>query len=119
MDTLREGIVQTNLTTARLIHIVLGVWLIASAFLWPHDVVQGTNTWVTGALCAACALLEVKVPQARYFNAMLGAYLFSSTWFLPGSMGTLMNNLLVAIAIFFTAALPGFVHHRPGRIIHI
>jgi hypothetical protein len=113
-----EGIMQINLVTARLMLIVLGVWLVISAFIWPHGSVQSTNTWVSGALCVAGALLLVKVPEARYFNALLGVYLFVSSWILPGSMGTLMNNLLVGVAIGFAAILPGYVHNGPGRSIH-
>jgi hypothetical protein len=92
---------------ARLVNVVLGVWLVISAFAWPHSYAQQTNTWILGLLCVVFALVAFYDPVVRYLNTVLATWLFISCWALPQlSLGTLWNNALVAIAIFFVSLLP-------------
>jgi hypothetical protein len=85
-------------------NVVLGGWLFVSAFLWAHSPAERANTWIVGALCVAFALAAVALPWARYLNSLLAIWLFVSTWAMPAErLGTLWNNALVAIAIFFVS----------------
>jgi hypothetical protein len=103
----------------RIINVVLGIWLFISAFIWPHSQAQLTNTWIVGVLCVLFALIALRVHEARYLNTALAVWLFISAFALPHvSVGTVWNNALVAIAIFFVslaapAELPATPTTRP------
>jgi hypothetical protein len=86
---------------ARLTNLVLGGWLFVSAFLWPHSRHMQTNTWMVGMLIATFAALASALPQVRRLNTVLAAWLFVSTLVVArGQPATLLNNGLVAIAVF-------------------
>ncbi len=86
---------------ARVINAVLGVWLFISAFAWPHLAAQRTNAAICGVLCVVFALVATSVPRVRYLNSLLAIWLFISSWAMAVErIGTLWNNVLVAIAIF-------------------
>jgi hypothetical protein len=90
-----------------MINVVLGVWLFISAFAWPHSHAQHANTWILGVLCVIFALAAMAAPMARYLNTALAIWLFISAWALPtASVGTIWNNVLVAIAIFIVSLVP-------------
>ncbi len=92
----------------RIVNVILGVWLFISAFAWPHTQAELTNTWIVGALCVIFALVALAVPWVRYLNTVLAIWLFISAWALPSeSVGTIWNNVLVAIAIFIVSLIPG------------
>lgn len=106
----------------RPVNVLLGLWLLVSAFAWPHGTFQMTNTWVCGALCLLFALLSFALPAARYLNAALAVWLFVSAFALPTSgRATLWSNALVAVALFtFSLAPPlpedaGLSRPRPPR----
>jgi hypothetical protein len=109
---------QEDFTTARIVNIVLGIWLFVSAFLWPHTYAQMTNTWIVGVLCVVFALIAMRVPEVRYLNTLLAVWLFISVWALPTmSVGTQWNNALVAIFVFVVSLAPGFLGGTPARPI--
>ncbi|APR81664.1 Hypothetical protein A7982_07013 [Minicystis rosea] len=73
-----------------------------------------TNTWIVGVLATAFALIAMRVPEVRYLNAVLGAWLFISVWALPTmSRATVWNNVLVGLAMFIAALVPGYLRDRP------
>jgi hypothetical protein len=87
--------------TARFLNVILGLWLIVSASLWPHSPPQFVTTWVLGVLCAAAAALAAVKPPVRYMNTIFSVLLFISAFTLNRSgAATLWHNALVAIAIF-------------------
>jgi hypothetical protein len=99
----------------RIVNLILGVWLFISAFLWPHAQAQLTNTWVCGVLAVIFSLIAMGVPWARYLNTLLAIWLFISAWALPTtSVGTIWNNVLVAIAIFVVSLVPSERGEMPG-----
>lgn len=101
---------QDTNSSARLVNIVLGIWLFISAFIWRHSYSQMTNTWILGVLTVAFALIATRVQEVRYLNTILAVWLFVSVWALPSiSVGTMWNNALVAIAIFFVSLAPGYL----------
>jgi hypothetical protein len=99
--------------SARLLTAAIGVWLFISAFVWPHTLSQRTNTWICGVLAVIFALAAMREPQSRYLNTILSIWLFISAWALPRmSAGTVWNNVLVAIAIFFLSLMPSMTEGR-------
>lgn len=99
--------------SARVINIVVGVWLFISAFIWPHSQAQMTNTWIVGVLAVAFAVAAMRAEQARYLNTILAVWLFISVWTLPSlTLGTMWNNALAAILMFFASLVPNFVGER-------
>jgi len=104
-------------TSARIINVILGIWLVISAFVWPHTYAQTTNTWIVGALVVAFSLVAMRVPEVRYLNTVLAVWLFISVWALPTmTMGTTWNNAIVAIAVFFVSLAPAYLETR-GRTL--
>ncbi len=107
---------EEQLNTARVVNIVLGIWLFVSAFIWPHTYAQMTNTWIVGALCVAFALLAMRVPEARYLNTLLAVWLFISVWALPTmNMATRWNNAIVAIIILAASVVPAYMTGTKAR----
>ena len=99
----------------RALVVILGIWLFISAFIWRHTAAQMTNTWICGLLTIAFALIAMRVREVRYLNTILAVWLFISVWALPSmALGTMWNNALVAIAIFFVSLAPGYLA-GPGR----
>lgn len=104
---------QDTYAAARVVNIILGIWLFVSAFLWLHGSAQMTNTWIVGALAVAAALIAMRVPEVRYFNTVLAVWLFVSVWALPRiNTATMWNNALVAVVMFFASLSPGYLTDR-------
>lgn len=96
---------QRSATSA--INIALGIWLIISAYLWPHTQGQFDNTWIVGVLSVLFGVLSMWASQARYLNVILAVWLFISAWAIPsGYTGTVWNNVLVSIAMLIASLLP-------------
>ncbi len=107
-----------NASPARIVNIILGVWLFISAFVWDHGTAQRTNTWILGVLCVIFAIIALSSPPARWLNTILAIWLFISVWALPHlNRGTMWNNALVAIAIFI-ASLVTATGGRPLTATH-
>ena len=80
--------------------ILLGLWLIISAYCWPHPVPTRTNTWVFGLIIVVAGLSTVGTPSARWTDRVAAVLLVILT--LPMarfSIGTAANNIIVAIAV--------------------
>ncbi len=93
---------------ARYLNVVLGVWLFISAFIWEHTAAERTNTWILGVLFVVFALVATRSPGARWVNTALSIWLFISVWALPhDNVGTMWNNALVAIVVFFASLVGG------------
>ena len=98
---------ETN-SSVRGLNIVLGVWLVISAFLWPHSSAQMNNAWICGVLAVIFAAVALRAPQIRFLNTILSVWLFISAFALPTvSVGTSWNSALVAIAMFIVSVIPG------------
>lgn len=83
------------------VNILVGGWLVASAFLWPHSQSQFTGAFATGVACALVAAISGTAPRLRFINTGLAVWLFISTFALFRlSMLTALNNVVVAVAMF-------------------
>jgi hypothetical protein len=89
----------------RWINVLVGLWLIVSAFAWPHTTLQLVHALLVGASCAAIACLATKSPQARYLNVALGLWLYASGWFLPVATAATLNNHAIMSAVMVLIAL--------------
>jgi hypothetical protein len=91
----------------RIANAILGAWLLASAFLWPHTSIQLVNMCAIGVLAVVVALLGTRYPTLRYVNAVLALWLLVSGW--AGQVATEVmawNATLVAFAMFALSVLP-------------
>jgi hypothetical protein len=96
-----------NAQGARIVNLVLGVWLFISAFVWTHSHAQMTNTWILGVLTVIFALIAMRIRQVRYLNSLLAVWLFISAFALPRmNQGTAWNNALLGVVIFFLSLVP-------------
>ncbi len=86
----------------RLLEILVCIWLIISAFAWPHSFAQMTNTWIVGVIGSVVALVALFADaRLRYANTVLAVWLFISVFALPGAeRGTVWNNVIVAFILF-------------------
>lgn len=101
---------------ARIVNIVVGVWLFISAFVWPHTASARTNTWIVGALCAIFALIALRNPPVRWLNTVLSIWLFFSALSIHHlTGGTLWNNLIAAIVMFIASLIPSQAMSGVGR----
>ncbi len=57
------------------LNVLLGAWLFASAFLWPHQDNVAFNDWVCGFLVAASALCAFWAPPFRWVNVGMAVWL--------------------------------------------
>ena len=65
---------------ARLANLILGAWLFASAFIWPHTSASRMNTWIVGLAIAVIAAVALRV--ARILNSVLSMWLIMSSFWL-------------------------------------
>jgi SPW repeat-containing protein len=96
-----------TMTTPRVLNVIIGIWLVISAFLWSHGHFQTNNTWICGVLCAVFAVAAGSRGWSRYLNTLLAIWLFISTWVVSDiSPRSTLNNLAVSIAIFVLSIFP-------------
>lgn len=84
----------------RYVNAAAGAWLVLSSVFWTHLPLQRTNSWVTGVLIFAAAVLAMGFPRWRFANAVLAAWLFVSSVFLHAYHFTRVNNAIVAVVVF-------------------
>jgi hypothetical protein len=94
---------------------VLGLWLFASAFLWPHGGPQFLNAAVSGALVAAASAAALAGHErARHLTTALAVWLFVANLLLPGTtLATAWNHAVLAVMLFLLSMAP--THHVHGR----
>lgn len=101
-----DVIVSRRFEHARVASLLLGLWLIASTWVWRHFESSRLNTWLVGALVASVALLALRKPALRWVNVVLGAWLLLSVFIIrPVQAITWWNNLLVAVVVLGCALL--------------
>ena len=102
---------------APILNMLLGAWLVTSAFLWPHTRIQLNNGWIIGVVVMALSALAMIAPRTHPLNALAGFWLFVSAQELPSmtTAATVVNHVLVGMAIFVLALQPmGTTPWGPG-----
>jgi uncharacterized membrane protein YccC len=85
----------------RILNMLIGTWLMFSAFAWSHPPRQLANTIVCGLLTILFAVLSLYSRRGQQLGASLAVWLFVSGLFTMSTKEpTLWNNALCAIAIF-------------------
>jgi hypothetical protein len=102
----------------RVLSVFVGLWLMVSAFAWPHLPAQQTNVVVCGMLVSIFAVASYFFVGLRYLNGMIALWLFCFAVFtLPATDGTTVNNVLCAVLLLASALTgdrPRHVIVRPG-----
>jgi hypothetical protein len=86
---------------------LLGAWLLASAFLWPHQDNVRYNDWLCGLLTAASALIALWAPTFRKVatgTALL--VLFAVLTFGYRSPATRVHDLAIAALLLVLSLVP-------------
>ena len=113
----RSGMARNENSAYRGMNIILGIWLFISAFIWQHTPAQFTNTWIMGVIITVFGLIALSVPNARYVNTVASIWLFISAWMLrPERAGTVWNNVIVALLVFFISLAPAMRAPTTGRM---
>jgi hypothetical protein len=85
----------------RILNMLIGTWLIFSAFAWRHGPRQFANTLLCGILTVAFAVLSLYSRRGLQLGGLVAAWLFVSALLgLNAENLTTWNNALCAIAIF-------------------
>ncbi len=113
-DTALEDRRTTDATTwARVVNCLIGIWLIISAFVWPHNNAEQLDTWILGIWIAAFSLMALRQPAARWLNTLAAIWLFFSTLAIHRTQpATTWNNVIAAIVVF-ALSLVGVTGSRP------
>jgi hypothetical protein len=86
---------------------LIGIWLIISAFAWPHTAGAQANTWILGALIAIGSVWALYAPGARFLTTIFAIWLFFATLAIyHASSATLWNNLIAAVVVFVLSLIP-------------
>lgn len=97
----------THDTWPRWVNFLIGIWLIISAFAWPHTAGARANTWILGALIAIASAWAVFMPGARFLNTIFAIWLFFATLVIyHASSATIWNNLIAAVVVFVLSLIP-------------
>lgn len=86
---------------ARYLTILLGLWLLVSAFVWPLSTAHFANSWIVGLATVTAAFLSLGMPGARFVCIAAGAWLFVSTVavFRASASAMYWNDALIGIAL--------------------
>ncbi len=101
----------------RLADFALGLWLFASAFLWPHTSHEQMTAVVLGILIVLAAVWAMFAHGVHYLNTLFAIWLFFSTVNTRhASAATAWNNVIVAVLVFALSLLPNtWVVHLSRR----
>lgn len=87
------------------VNLIIGIWLIVSAFVLPHTMGAETNTWIVGILIAGAALWSMFAPPFRFADTILAIWLFFSTLGFSHD-ASVWNNVIAAIVVFLVSLVP-------------
>jgi len=94
---------------ARIVNLLIGVWLFISAFVWPHNVHSRANTWILGVMIVLFSIFATAQPTARWLNTLAAIWLFFSTLAISHmSQATVINNIIVAIVVFILSFIGSY-----------
>jgi hypothetical protein len=90
--------------TARIFNILMGLWLFASAFIFPQARGQWASTAICGALVSLFAVVTSYNRRARWITAAVGLLVVVLAFALyPLGSATFLHNGIVGISIAVAA----------------
>ena len=89
--------------------VALGVWLFASAFLWPHQGNVRYDDWLCGLFAAASALVAMWAPAFREVPAFIAVWLAAAVAGVLRyrSPATGLHDLVLAGAMLLASQIGG------------
>ena len=90
----------------RLINLLIGVWLFASTFVWPHAPHARSVALYVGLLIALVSAWAMFVHAVHWINAVLAVGLFVLTLGHEHSALTAWNHVIISIIVFALALVP-------------
>ena len=94
-------------TWARYLNVLVGAWLLVSAFAWRHDQAASANTWICGILVLAFALWALWMPTMQWWNTLIGAWVVFAGFALQHlSAATQWNNVILGVLILLISLVP-------------
>jgi hypothetical protein len=119
MEISRINLRDDNGPWPRALNALIGLWLLISAFAWPHSSVQLVNAAVVGVLVMlAAGIAAFVLPEARFANTALGIWLFMSALASLGTYeATTWNNIVVGGIVVLLSLVPGTA--AQGHGIHL
>jgi len=101
---------------ARLLNIVLGIWLVFAPLVLGYDAPAArSNDIIVVLFLSMFALTAIGASRTRYLNAVLGLWLIVAPFFLGygSEVAPVLNNILVGVATFCLSLVP---LHRRERV---
>lgn len=92
--------VREGRTAAIIAQILMGAWLVVSAFWWPHSAEQFVIALMGGLLCGFFAVGAIGRPRRGSGSYLVAVLLLAGSVFLPALKNlTLINHVILALAI--------------------
>jgi hypothetical protein len=89
------------------LNVVLGAWLIVSAFAWAHGFDELLVSVLVGALLFASGTAGFVAEDLRFVEAMLAGLLLIAAFVLPHQLaGTPWNDAIVAVTVMALSLAP-------------
>ncbi len=103
----------------RIFNILIGIWLVISAFAWLHSPVQFWAALICGAVTILLTLGTFYVPGLRYLVAVFAMFLFvESLTAAAGFRRAAWHDAIISIAIFLAALLSRGPTHARRDLSH-
>jgi hypothetical protein len=91
----------------RLASVTLGLWLVLTAFVWPHSPGSRANTWLLGLVIASIAAVGTPSLTVRAISTVPAVWLFlSSFWIAHVTESTRWNSAIVAVLVLILSWVP-------------
>lgn len=87
--------------------LLVGLWLQASVFLWPHGDESRASAWLPGLLISVIGLLSLGAPPMRWLNAFVASWLI--LWTMAATKAeplTYFTGVASGLLVLFLAAIP-------------
>ena len=105
--------------SARIFNVIMGTWLVISAFAWRHSPVHFWAAVVCGAVTIVLTLATTYVPGLRYLTAVFAVLLLiESITAAAGFRRTSWHDGIIAVAIFIAAMLDRGPAAAPRKLSH-
>ncbi|HVY81355.1 MAG TPA: SPW repeat protein [Steroidobacteraceae bacterium] len=117
----------TQVRVASGINTLLGLWLIASPWVYGYSAGQIGSVWnsvIVGVLIAVFGLMRVRTPHEAtafsWINLVLGIWTVISPWIYgyAANTGRMWNNVIVGIVVFLLSIWSGSITVSEHRHAH-
>jgi hypothetical protein len=122
MEGFRDDVDRRRFTWPQYINIGLGLWLVASTFVWAHAASSRVNTWIVGIVIAVVAASALVRPKLHRLNSFAAAWLVVSTLVIHHlTNGTAWDNALIGLLVlgYSVATDEHLPSHPRQRIGHV